>query len=84
MQVVRRISNILSLLSIVYALGLLAMLPFSVGFFALYLVGGASDMTDGPIVWRLNAESRFGATLDGVADSAFVLAVLWTLVSAID
>lgn len=81
---VRRIPNILSLLRILCALGLLAMPPFSAGFFALYLVGGASDMLDGPIARHLHAESRFGATLDGVADFAFVLAVLWLLVPAID
>lgn len=55
----------------------LAFLPaFSPGFYALYLLAGVSDMTDGWIARRTNAASRLGATLDTLADLAFAAVCL--------
>ena len=41
-------------------------------FWALYALCGISDMVDGPLARKLQAESKTGAVLDSVADIVFV------------
>lgn len=43
----------------------------SVGFFALYLLCGISDILDGFVARKLHTESDFGAMLDSAADLVF-------------
>ena len=51
-----------------FALTLFFFRPLSFGFFIFYLLAGASDILDGYLARRLNAESRTGAYLDSAAD----------------
>lgn len=46
---------------------------FSLGFWVLYSWGGISDMIDGTIAKKLNAESELGSRIDSVADLVFVI-----------
>ncbi len=58
------------------SVALLALPPLTPAFFALYLACGLSDVLDGWLVRRANAASKLGATLDNVADTLFVIAIL--------
>jgi len=62
-------------------LALAAAFPFVSGGWRLpcALAAGLSDFLDGWIARRFHLQSRVGALLDGVADKAFVLAVIGTL-----
>lgn len=63
----------------------LAFLPaFSPGFYVLYLLAGVSDMADGFIARRTNSASRFGATLDTLADFSFAAVCLIKLLPLLE
>ena len=57
---------------------------FSSGFYSLYLFCGFTDMVDGTIARKTNAESAFGARLDTVADFVFVIVSLIKFLPAMD
>ena len=64
---------------------LLLLFPvFSFGFYSLYLFCGVSDMVDGTIARKTNAESAFGARLDTVVDFLFVIVSLIKFLPAMD
>ena len=64
---------------------LLLLFPvFSFGFYSLYLFCGFTDMVDGTIARKTNAESAFGARLDTVADFVFVTVSLIKFLPAMD
>ena len=69
----KHIPNIITALRIVGAFGLLFYDFRSAVFWTLYLVCGLSDMLDGFLARRLRCESKAGASLDSVADLAFVV-----------
>ena len=57
---------------------------FSSGFYSLYLFCGFTDMVDGTIARKTNAESAFGARLDTVVDFLFVIVSLIKFLPAMD
>ena len=57
---------------------------FSFYFYGLYLFCGISDMVDGTIARKTNAESAFGARLDTVADFVFVTVSLIKFLPVLD
>ena len=67
-----RIPNIISSFRIPGAILLLFFCPTSVAFWVIYGLCGISDMLDGHLARKLNAESKTGAVLDSVADICFV------------
>ena len=67
-----RIPNIISSFRIPGAILLLLFYPTSVEFWVIYGLCGISDMLDGHLARKLNAESKTGAVLDSVADICFV------------
>ena len=67
-----RIPNIISSFRIPGAILLLLFYPTSVAFWVIYGLCGISDMLDGHLARKLNAESKTGAVLDSVADICFV------------
>ena len=69
----KHIPNIITALRIVGAFGLLFYDFRSAVFWTLYLVCGLSDMLDGFLARRLRCENKAGASLDSVADLAFVV-----------
>lgn len=72
--------NALTLLRMVGALALLALVPLSMPYFAVYTACGLSDVLDGWIARRAGVTSVFGASLDSVADTAFAFALVVSLV----
>ena len=68
----KHLPNIITVLRIVGAFGLLFFDVRSSAFWVIYLVCGVSDMIDGFLARKLRCESKAGALLDSVADLAFV------------
>ncbi len=75
----RALPNILT----VCRLGMAAAFPFVAPLvrLPLALAAGISDALDGWIARRFGVQTKIGALLDGIADKAFVLAVLGTLLA---
>ena len=64
--------NVISVLRVAGSIGLLFCDVAGWLFWALYALCGISDMVDGPLARKLQAESKTGAVLDSVADILFV------------
>ena len=58
--------------------------PLTPSFYALYLLGGVSDMADGAVARKTGSESELGKVLDSLADLAFVLACCMQLLPMMD
>ena len=72
----KHIANIITGLRIVFSLSLLFIPLSSAWFYALYLICGLSDMTDGTVARRTSSASEFGARLDTVSDFVFMSVAL--------
>jgi len=68
----RHLPNVLSVLRIAGSIGLLFCKASGWPFWALYVLCGISDMADGWLARKLQAETKTGAILDSVADIVFV------------
>lgn len=79
MKIRRHIPNILSASRMALCLPLLLVEATTIPFWTLYLIIGATDMLDGFLARRWNAESDLGAKLDSIADLVFVIAVAYKL-----
>ncbi|MBR4801259.1 MAG: CDP-alcohol phosphatidyltransferase family protein [Bacteroidales bacterium] len=66
------IPNIITALRFLGAACLLICKPAGVAFWVIYGLCGLSDMLDGYLARKLQAESKTGAVLDSVADICFV------------
>lgn len=66
-------ANIISAARIPLSLSLLLMSPTGTAFHTVYTLCGLSDIADGCIARRIGTESEFGAKLDSIADTVFVL-----------
>ena len=67
-----QIPNIITLLRMAGSFGLLFYDVTSGVFWIIYALCGISDMADGWLARKLNAESKTGAVLDSVSDIVFV------------
>ena len=72
MSQIKRVPNILTSVRIVCSLCLLLTEPLSFWFYALFLLGGVSDILDGYIARKTKSSSPFGAAFDSVADVVFI------------
>lgn len=72
-------ANFLSYSRICLALMLLFFEPLSTAFFVLYMICGLSDVLDGLIARKTGTTSSFGARLDSLADTLFVVVLLFML-----
>ena len=77
-------ANRITACRILLSLLLLTLPAFSTGFYAVYLLGGLTDMIDGAVARRTGTVSAFGARLDTAADLAFAVAVLLKLLPAME
>ena len=68
----RHVPNKITSLRFLGAVCLLFCNPESAGFWVIYGLCGVSDMADGYLARRLQAESKTGAVLDSVADIGFI------------
>ena len=64
--------NMISVARIVFSLLLLCLAPCTIEFCAVYIICGISDIADGFLARRLNAEADFGSLLDSISDIVFV------------
>ena len=69
----KHLPNLITVLRLLGALGLLFSDVGSVAFWEIYFVCGLSDMADGFLARKLHCESKMGALLDSLADLAFVV-----------
>ena len=76
-------ANVITILRIMCALGLLVCPTFSTWFYVLYILGGLSDMLDGIVARHLGTESKFGAQLDTIADIVFFGMVITKVIQLI-
>ena len=67
------IANIITGSRIIFSLPLVFIPLSSVWFYVFYLFCGLTDMIDGTIARRTGAVSKFGASLDTIADFVFML-----------
>ena len=72
-------ADLVTLVRVPAALGLLCTQPLSPPFLALYALGGLSDLLDGPIARRTGTAGPSGARLDSMADLVFLAAALFRL-----
>ena len=77
-------ANIITVIRIICSLGLLFCYPFSVFFYILYLIAGISDMLDGMVARSTNTSSEFGAKLDTLADSAFIIVCMLKMIPVLN
>ena len=77
------VANVITGVRIVCALALIFCPTFSGWFYALYVLGGASDVLDGIAARHFGKETKLGARLDTVADTVFTVIVLVKVVRAI-
>ncbi|MBQ3105036.1 MAG: CDP-alcohol phosphatidyltransferase family protein [Lachnospiraceae bacterium] len=69
--VIKRLPNLITILRIAGASGLIFTKSFSTNFYALYTFCGISDVLDGAIARLCKATSELGAKLDSAADLLF-------------
>ena len=77
-------ANIITIIRILCSIALLFCPAFSVAFYALYIIAGVSDMSDGWVARKTNTVSEFGAKLDTIADIVFVIVCLFKLLPVMD
>lgn len=69
-------ADIITVIRMAGTIMLLALRPFSAGFFLLYSLTGLTDMLDGRIARKTNTADDFGARLDSIADLLFYTVML--------
>ena len=79
---IKKIPNIISTLRIVLSLLILAVKPFGLSFFVLYMLCGISDVLDGWIARKFDLVSRQGQLLDSIADTVMVAILLFIFFSS--
>ena len=67
------VPNMISALRIILSVLLIPLIPNRIGFIAIYITIGITDVLDGLIARKLGCESDFGAKLDSIADFIFYL-----------
>ena len=69
-------ANLITVLRILFSIGLVFCPVPSAAFYALYLGAGLTDMLDGLVARITHTESDFGSKLDTIADAVFVAVCL--------
>lgn len=76
-------ANIITGVRILCALVLIFCPTFSAQFYALYILGGVSDVLDGAAARHFGKETKLGAQLDTIADVVFTAVVLIKVARAV-
>lgn len=79
----KKLPTLLSILRIPLSLGMIFTPTFSITFFVLYTLAGATDALDGFLARKLNACTPFGAIIDSIADIVFFATSLVKIIIAI-
>ncbi len=69
-------ANVITGIRIACAMGMIVCPTFSTWFYALYIVGGISDILDGTAARHFGKSTELGAKLDTIADIIFTAVVL--------
>lgn len=77
------VADIITILRILGTIPLVALRPFSAGFFLLYFLTGLTDVLDGWIARKTKTASDFGAKLDSFADLLFYAVMLLRIVPSL-
>lgn len=78
------LANVITGIRILCSIALLAVAPFSISFYVLYLTAGFSDMIDGTVARKTGKVSEFGSKFDSIADIIFVAVCLIKLIPVLD
>lgn len=75
----KKLPNLLSILRILFACSLLALIKQPPIFFSVYVLLGIMDVFDGWLARKLQAESELGARLDSLGDLVFYVISLYII-----
>lgn len=73
---IKSLPNFITIIRIIVSPILLFINPLTPLFFVIYIICGLSDILDGYLARKVSATSKFGATLDSIADVAFIATLL--------
>lgn len=76
-------ANVITTIRIICAISLIFSPTFSKCFYALYILGGISDVFDGIVARHFGKETKLGAQLDTVADIIFTIIAMVKVVRVI-
>lgn len=76
----KHLADIITCVRIAAAVAMLFLEPLSAAFFAIYCVGGISDMLDGAVARKFGSSGALGARLDSAADLLFLISAFYKLV----
>lgn len=76
-------ANVLTSCRIIFSILMIFFPVFSIWFYSLYILCGITDMVDGTVARKINADTAFGAKFDTAADFVFVVASLVKILPAI-
>lgn len=71
-KIAKSIPNIITSFRIIGAIVIIFLEPFSLAFFLVYGLCGATDALDGFVARKFNLTSKFGSILDSVSDLIFL------------
>lgn len=77
-------ASVITGIRILCSVTLLAVPPFSISFYVLYLTAAFSDMIDGTVARKTGKASEFGSKFDSIADIIFVAVCLINLIPVMD
>ena len=72
----KNLPNVITVMRIVFSPILLFINPITPLFLVIYIICGLSDFLDGYIARKIGVTSRFGATIDSIADAIFFIILL--------
>jgi len=82
---VRQIPNMLTWSRVIFAIALVFIHPpLGIASIVIYLIALFTELIDGPIARKLNAQSDFGANLDTIADALIIAVIIFVFVPAMD
>lgn len=76
----KSVANYFTAARIPLAIALFFITPFSLPFYIVYLLCGATDAVDGKIARMTGSASKVGATLDTVADMVMIFSILTIII----
>jgi len=80
----KHVPNALTIFRLLMVIPMLLLEPFSAPFMTAYILGGTSDIIDGPIARKFNVATQFGAALDGGVDLIFLFAALFRMAPVVE
>ena len=80
----KHVPNALTIFRLFMVIPMFLFEPLSAPFMTAYILGGASDIIDGPIARKFNVATQFGAALDGGVDLVFLFVALFRIAPMIE